>query len=66
MIHSLSQAAPLGEAELASKYQQHQGNPQYCNHDAEKLRTLAASLAASLAAIWKKTSKEIKSPIFEI
>lgn len=28
VIHSLSQAAPLGEAELASKYKQHQGNPQ--------------------------------------
>jgi hypothetical protein len=27
-IHSSSQAAPLGEAELASKYKQHQDNPQ--------------------------------------
>jgi hypothetical protein len=27
VIHSSSQVAPLGEAELASKYKQHQGYP---------------------------------------
>jgi hypothetical protein len=28
VIHSFSQEAPLGEAELASKYKQHQSYPQ--------------------------------------
>jgi hypothetical protein len=28
VIHSSSQAVPLGEGELASKYKQLQGNPQ--------------------------------------
>ena len=53
LVHSLSKAAPLREAELASKYKQHHGNPQHFLHSVQfkRLFSLRYKLSTTITIL---------------